>query len=87
MPGRSLRADLAEDRKVELRRVQLDLGPKAYDRLTKLKIDTEATTYAEVIRNALKLYAFAVAQHEAGREFMLREPDGKIIPAPIFQPD
>ena len=66
--------------------MQLDLPPKAFERLVKLKVDTEAVTYAEVIRNALKLYAAAVEQYEAGNEFMIKRPDGTIMPALIFQP-
>ena len=68
------------------RRVQLDLPPRAMQRLTDLKEETEASTYAEVIRNALKLYATAIEQYKAGNEFMLKQPDGTIAPAPIFKP-
>ena len=45
----------------------------------------EAAT-AEVIRNALKLYVFAVDQHQDGNQFMVRYPDGKIVPAPMIKP-
>jgi len=86
MGAKQLRAEEAEDKKVQLRRVQLDLPPKAFERLVKLKVDTESLTYAEVIRNALKLYAVAVEQYEAGNEFMIKRPDGTIAPALIFQP-
>jgi hypothetical protein len=42
-------------RSVGKSRVQLDLTPRAMKLLTGLKEKTEAGSYAEVIRNALKL--------------------------------
>ncbi|HEY0282201.1 MAG TPA: ribbon-helix-helix protein, CopG family, partial [Rhizomicrobium sp.] len=37
-------------------RVQLEMPPQAMERLQKLKDRTEAASYAEVIRNALRLF-------------------------------
>ena len=37
-------------------RVQLEMPPQAMERLQRLKDRTEAASYAEVIRNALRLY-------------------------------
>lgn len=36
--------------------VHLDLQPRTFQRLNDLKQRTDASTYAEVIRNALRLY-------------------------------
>jgi len=36
-------------------RVQLDFAPGAMERLNKLKAKTEASSYAEVVKNALRL--------------------------------
>lgn len=74
------------DGKVQLRRVQLDLPPRAFERLTKLKLETEAATYAEVIRNALKLYDSVIEMHQSGNELMLKQRDGSISPLPILKP-
>ena len=74
-----------DDRRVQLRRVQLDLPPKAFERLVKLKVDTEASTYAEVIKNALRLYAAAIELQDQGNEFMLRHPDGTVAPLLLFK--
>jgi len=76
----------AEEPKVQLRRVQLDLPPRAFERLVKLKVDTEASTYAEVIKNALRLYAAAIELQEDGNEFMLKHPDGTIASLQLFKP-
>lgn len=75
----------AEEPKVQLRRVQLDMPPKAFERLVKLKVDTEAGTYAEVVKNALRLYAAAIELQEGGNEFMLKTPDGTVVPLPLFK--
>ena len=40
-------------------RVQLEMPPQAMERLQKLKDRSEAASYAEVIRNALRLYRSA----------------------------
>lgn len=53
------------DRKI---RVQLDLAPKAYDRLIDLKDETEATSMTDVVKAALKVYERVIAiQTDGGR--------------------
>ena len=82
-----LSGEKSKAEKVQFRRVQLDLPPKAFKRLKMLKEDTEASSWAEVIKNALKLYAATIDIQKAGNEFMLKLPDGKIVPYPIFKLD
>ena len=65
-------------------RVQLELPPQAMDRLTRLKEKTEAASYAEVIRNALRLYEALVDEHEKGAEFSLKRVDGETVAYKIF---
>jgi len=77
--------DQNRGKKTQLRRVQLDLPPKAFERLVSLNVETEAATYAEVIRNALKLYAAAIDEYESGNEFMLKQKDGTISPYPLLK--
>jgi hypothetical protein len=43
-------------------RVQFDFSPEAYKRLKDLKEKTDASTNAEVVRNALKLYEWFIDQ-------------------------
>jgi hypothetical protein len=71
-------------REDDLRRVQLDLPPKAFERLQRLKADTEASTYAEVMKNALKLYAAAIEYQKEGGKFMIQNKDGTIAPLLVF---
>ena len=65
-------------------RVQLEMPPQAMERLQKLKDKTEAASYAEVIRNALRLFEALVDEHEKGAEFSLKRPDGEIVQYKIF---
>lgn len=65
-------------------RVQLELPPQAMERLQRLKEKTEAASYAEVIRNALRLLEALVDEHEKGAEFTLRRPDGETIAYKMF---
>lgn len=65
-------------------RVQLELPPQAMERLQRLKDKTEAASYAEVIRNALRLLEALVDEHEKGSEFALKRPDGETVAYKIF---
>jgi Arc/MetJ-type ribon-helix-helix transcriptional regulator len=65
-------------------RVQLEMPPQAMDRLTRLKEKTEAASYAEVIRNALRVFEALMDEHEKGAEFQLKRADGEIVSYRIF---
>ena len=65
-------------------RVQLEMPPQAMMRLQKLKERTEAASYAEVIRNALRLFEALVDEHEKGSEFSLKRPNGEVVQYKIF---
>jgi hypothetical protein len=65
-------------------RVQLELPPQSYDRLAQLKEKTEATSYAEVLKNALRLYENIIRQHEAGRRMYMKGEDGVLVEYAIF---
>jgi hypothetical protein len=65
-------------------RVQLEMPPQAMARLQKMKDRTEAASYAEVIRNALRLYEALVDEHEKGSEFSLKRPSGEIVQYNVF---
>jgi Arc/MetJ-type ribon-helix-helix transcriptional regulator len=65
-------------------RVQLELPPQAMERLQRLKEKTEAASYAEVIRSALRLFEALVEEHEKGSEFALKRADGETMAYKIF---
>lgn len=62
-------------------RVQMDIGPESRDRLDRLAQKTEATSHAEVMRKALKVYEIIVDAQAQNRElaFIDREGTRKIV--------
>lgn len=68
----------------ETTRVQLELPPQAMERLQKLKDKTEAASYAEVIRNALRVFEALANEHDQGAEFMVKRKDGSVATYQVF---
>jgi hypothetical protein len=71
-------------RSIAKTRVQLDFSPRAMALLSELKEKTEAASYAEVIRNALKLYDGLITEAESGATFMVRGANGEVAPLKLF---
>lgn len=67
-----------------VKRVQLDLAEKAMARLTYLKEKTEAPSYAEVVKNALRLYEAIIEEAEAGNTFQVKDPEGRVKEYLVF---
>jgi hypothetical protein len=74
----------AEPARTPKNRVQLDLTPRSMNILAELKEKTEAASYAEVIRNALKLYDGLIAEAEKGNGFLVQDAAGNIAPFKMF---
>ncbi len=81
---RRFRGEAVEGEERSTTRVQLEMPPQAMERLQKMKDRTEAASYAEVIRNALRLFEALVDEHEKGAEFSLKRADGEIVQYKIF---
>ncbi len=75
-------ADISPERSTT--RVQLEMPPQAMERLQRLKDRTEAASYAEVIRNALRLFEALIGEHEKGAEFALKQPNGDLVAYKLF---
>lgn len=60
-------------------RVQLEMPPSSYERLKSLRDKTEATSFAEVIKNSLRLYEALVEEAERGNELYIKDTDGKEV--------
>lgn len=54
------------------------------ERLEWLKTTTESETYAEVFRNALRIYQALIIEAEAGNEFLIRRQDGTTKALALF---
>ncbi|WP_428486326.1 hypothetical protein [Rhodopila sp.] len=70
--------------KVPKNRVQFDLPPRSMERLNILKLKTEAASYAEVVKNALRLYEALIEETEAGKQFYVRSETGTLAPYRLF---
>jgi hypothetical protein len=65
-------------------RVQFDLPPRAMERLSALKRETAAVSYAEVVKNALRLYEALIEGTESGKQFLVRDAAGAISHYRLF---
>jgi hypothetical protein len=54
------------------------------ERLVELKDKTEAASYAEVVKNALRLYENLILKHEEGNRFLMRDPQGGLTEYEVF---
>ncbi len=60
-------------------RVQFDFSPEALRRLEDLKKHVDASTKAEVIRNALKVYEWFVTQIDPEAVIEVKDKEGNIV--------
>jgi Arc/MetJ-type ribon-helix-helix transcriptional regulator len=66
-------------------RVQLELPDEAMERLKSMRELSEAASYAEVIRNALRLYETLVLEERSGSQLFLSVlKDGVETRAKVF---
>ena len=83
--GKATEADTPPHRLARNARLQLVLPEQSVDRLEGLKEATEATSYAEVIRRALRIYEGLLAEAEAGGVLFVRRSDGsqEVVPLKV----
>ena len=55
------------------RRVQMDLPEKSFDRLKELKDKLEATSYSEIMKDAIRLYEYFVEMDFEGTKFFVEK--------------
>ena len=60
----------------ERRRVQMDLPPRSVERLEWLKQFLEAVSYAEVIKDALRLLEYVCLENSKGKKLYLEDEKG-----------
>jgi hypothetical protein len=70
--------------KRETTRVQIELPPASMERLKELKEKTEASSYAEVTKNAFKLYERIIELTESGHTFFVRDQAGRTRELELF---
>ena len=65
-------------------RLQIELPKASMERLRALKDKTEAVSYAEVVRDAFKLYERMIEYAEAGSAILVRDKEGNVREIEIF---
>jgi hypothetical protein len=66
------------------KRLTVVLPDRSVRRLNALVEKTEASSYTEVLKNALRLYEALVDETEKGHEILVREGDGRLKSYQIF---
>ncbi len=56
-------------------RIQFQFSPEAYARLQALQKRVDASSYAELVRNALRIYEWILDQEDEGNSFALVKDD------------
>jgi Arc/MetJ-type ribon-helix-helix transcriptional regulator len=69
---------MAVDAAAERKRLNVVLPERSARRLDALVQRTEATSYTDVLRNALRLYEAIVEETEQGNEICIRARDGNV---------
>ncbi len=66
------------------KRVQLDLSDSAFLRLKNVKDRMEASSYTEVIKNALRLLEALLDEDDKGSTLLIRRKNGELVEYKIF---
>ena len=64
---------MSREQKEKAIRISVDLSPRCYERLEQIEEKVSASSKAEVVREALRLYEFLVGHACRGTEFQLLE--------------
>ena len=74
MTTKAKKTDAAET-VAKRRRLQLDFSPEAYERLHRIREMSDASTNAEIVRNALRLYDWFLEQKQSGARLQVVRGD------------
>lgn len=61
------------------KKVQFEFSPDAMRRLEDLKTQVDASTWAEVVRNALKVYEWMVKEIDPSYTLEIQNEQGKVV--------
>jgi hypothetical protein len=64
------------DKPKKTTRVQMDLPLSAHERLKRLEEKTEASSYSEVMKNALRVYDILLKKNEEGGKILFVDKNG-----------
>lgn len=63
----------------DVKRLQIDISLKGFERLKAIKEKTDSPSFADVTNKALKLYEYILSAKLAGKEVKIINPDGTEI--------
>jgi hypothetical protein len=66
------------------RRVQMDLSQPAFERLEELKKKVDAASYAEVMKEAVRLYEYLFEKDAKGARFFIEERGKPQVEVKLF---
>lgn len=58
------------------KRLQFDISGPSFEKLKKLKEETDASSYGEVTSRAYKIYDYIHSAMGEGKQFIVRDKDG-----------
>lgn len=58
------------------KRIQMDVSEQSYDRLIKLKKETESSSQSDVLQKALRVYEYFIDAKMNGETLKYVKPDG-----------
>jgi hypothetical protein len=62
----------------------MELSQNSFERLNRLKEMSEAPSYTEVMKDALRLYEYILQKDSEGARFQVKSSDGEILEIKIF---
>lgn len=65
-------------------RIQLTLRPEFVETLDLLMQETDATSYSDVMRDAMRVYKWLVLESKKGHQVYVREDDETLTRAPLW---
>lgn len=60
------------------KRLNIVLPDASWDRLERLKVDLEAETITEVVKDSFRLLEYVVSLHKSGASLQIVQPNGEV---------
>jgi hypothetical protein len=76
--------NITEDRRGDSKRIQFEFSPEALDRLNRMRELTETSSYAELVRDSLRVYEWIIQQDKAGYDIGLIKGDTLVKTVKLF---
>jgi hypothetical protein len=73
-----------EDRRTEPKRIQFEFSADAVERMNRMREQTDASSYAELVRNALRVYEWFIQQEKGGYDIGLVKDETLVKTIKLF---